>query len=245
MWLRSSTAFVLLVLVTSCSVTVTGTAGPDPSPTAGSNPPSTGPRSTPAVPAGVDPEVANDIESAERVVNEFWTQHWNETFTGEYSPPTVLGVYDGRDPDAPTCGGERLPPNNAVYCPDGDYVAWDVQLMNRSQEVGDAWVFLVIAHEWGHAIQQRIALSLNDVQSELQADCLAGATLFGAVEDGSLQLEEGDVKEIANSLTLVADETGWTNSSDHGDPFERIGAFDTGRSGGVRACLPINQTSGR
>jgi predicted metalloprotease len=117
--------------------------------------------------------------------------------------------------------------------------------MNRSQEVGDAWVYLVIAHEWGHAIQQRISLSLNDRQSELQADCLAGATLFGAVEDGSLQLEEGDVKEIANSLTLVADETPWTNSSDHGDPFERIGAFDTGRNGGVRACLPINQTSGR
>ena len=83
MWLRSSTALVLLVLVTSCSVPVTGTAGPDPSSSAGSNPPSTGPRSTPAVPAGGDPEVAGANESAERVVNDDWTRHWNETFTGE------------------------------------------------------------------------------------------------------------------------------------------------------------------
>jgi predicted metalloprotease len=248
MWMRSVAALVLLVLVASCSVVVPGVAGPVDalSPTAGSTPPSTGPRSTPAVPAGVDPEVAADIESAERIVNDFWTRHWSETFTGEYVPPTVVGLYDGRDPgpDTPTCAGEVLPPDNALYCPPGDFVAWDAGLMSRSEEIGDAWVYLIVAHEWGHAIQQRIDVSLNSVQSELQADCLAGATLYGAVADGQLQFEEGDVKELTNSLTLVADETPWSLLSVHGDPFQRIGAFDLGRTGGVRGCLPMNSTTG-
>jgi predicted metalloprotease len=95
-----------------------------------------------------------------------------------------------------------------------------------------------VAHEWGHAIQARLDQSLNSQASELQADCLAGAVLYGAVRDGTLTFEEGDVKEIATALTAVSDETPWTSVADHGDPFERTGAFDQGRRGGVPACLP-------
>jgi uncharacterized protein len=244
-WKRSGAVLMLVLLLAGCSVSVSGSALPaiDSSPSAGSTPPSTGPRSTPAVPAGVDPaELAQDIAIAEQVVNEFWTRHWNDTFPGVYTPPTVVGLYDGNDldPNLPTCAGEPLPPDNAVYCPPGDFVAWDVNLLARGLEIGDAWVYLIIAHEWGHAVQARIDASLNSTASELQADCLAGAALYGAVADGLLVLEEGDVREITNSLTAVADETPFTNSEDHGDPFERIGAFDLGRTGGVRGCLPMN-----
>lgn len=242
---RFAAALISMVLLTGCSVAVTGIAQPAPAPPtpAGQTPPSTGPGSTPAVPAGVDPaELIEDVATAEQVVNDFWTTHWSDFFTGTYQPPTVVGLYDGTDldPALPTCFGEDLPPDNALYCPETDFVAWDIGLIARGIEIGDSWVYLIVAHEWAHAIQNRIDLSLNSQASELQADCFAGATLYGAAADGILGLEEGDVRELTTSLTAVADETPWTSSSDHGDPFQRIGAFDAGRTNGVPACLPMN-----
>jgi hypothetical protein len=125
-----------------------------------------------------------------------------------------------------------------MYCRPGDFLAWDSGLMARGYKDGDAWPYLVIAHEWGHAIQARIGKTLTSTASELQADCLAGATLFGAAADGDLIFEAGDQRELASALSTLADETSWTNSADHGDPFERIGSFDQGRLHGLSACIP-------
>lgn len=77
----------------------------------------------------------------------------------------------------------------------------------------------------------------------VQADCLAGATLFGAAADGELVFESGDQKELAAALSALADETSWTGSKDHGDPFERIGSFDQGRLYGLTACIPDLRTA--
>lgn len=110
--------------------------------------------------------------------------------------------------------------------------------MARGFEMGDSWVYAVVAHEWGHAIQARLSLALRTQAAELQADCLAGATLYGAAADGNLQFEEGDEKELVRALSDLADETPWTETTDHGDPFERVEWFNDGRRGGVTACLP-------
>ena len=83
----------------------------------------------------------------------------------------------------------------------------------------------------------RLDLGLVADGRELQADCLGAAALFGAVADGTLELEEGDEKEMVNSLSLLADEMAWTMTSDHGDPFQRVEWFTIGRNGGVQACL--------
>ena len=99
-------------------------------------------------------------------------------------------------------------------------------------------MYLVIAHEWGHAIQARLDNSLVWEGGELQADCLAGAALYGAAADGTLNFEAGDSNEIAMSLSALGDSSPWTDSTTHGDAFERVGAFDLGRTGGVAACLP-------
>jgi predicted metalloprotease len=107
-------------------------------------------------------------------------------------------------------------------------------------QFGDAWVYLVIAHEWGHAIQYRLNASLQSKAAELQADCFAGAALYGAAADGTLLFEEGDEKEITLGLTAIADETPWTDQGDHGNAFERVQSFAAGRSGGVPACLPTS-----
>ena len=186
-------------------------------------------------------ELAEDIQFAEQVTNDWWKLHWKDYFTGRYTAPNVVGTYDGNDEaTAPVCFGEPLPPGNAFYCPDGDYVAWDKTLLELGYEIGDAWPYLIIAHEWGHAIQADLQMDLQSEQYELQADCLAGAVLYGAANDDppTLEFEQGDEKEIVDGLNFIADEVPWGMSGDHGDSFQRIEAFNLGRTAGVPGCLP-------
>lgn len=195
-------------------------------------------------------EMALDVNTAIQTTNDFWTRHWSDYFTGSYVPPKIFGKYNGmyvsndsRFP-GPTCGGDPPLANNAYYCNPEDYLAWDLVLMDRAYDLGDAFLYYVIAHEWGHAIQNRLNGSLVAVAKELQADCLSAATLYGNVADGTLQLEPGDEAEITNALANVADTTPWANSQSHGSPFERIDWFDAGRKGGVATCLNVQSSTG-
>lgn len=183
-------------------------------------------------------DMDKDISTAVYVVNRYWATHWSQFFTGGYSRPGVFGGYrkGGRRP--PFCGAKRLGYDNAWYCRDGDYLAWDIDLMEEGYSSGDAWVYLVIAHEWGHAVQRRLAGSLLLRTYELQADCLAGAALYGAAADGTLQFERGDLEEIEEAHRRLGDETSWTDVSDHGTAAQRISAFKRGARYGVSACLP-------
>ncbi len=184
-------------------------------------------------------ELADDLEAAQQVVDGFWAKHWSDYYTGEYKSPTVVGLYDGTDEEnAPTCDGEQLESYNAFYCVSEDYVAWDASLLvNGADLIGDSWVYLVVAHEWGHAIQARLEDDLVATAEELQADCLGAAAMYGAVADKTLELEPGDDQELIGSLTTLADQMPWTMASDHGDPFQRVEWFTKGRNGGVPACF--------
>jgi predicted metalloprotease len=184
-----------------------------------------------------DAEVTQEINDAIQVVDTYWRTHWSEFFTGAYNPPRVVGAYHAKDPDRPTCAGKPAEAFNAYYCIPEDYVAWDFDLMKTGYAQGDAWIYLVIAHEWGHAIQNRLQSHLVTADSELQADCLAGAVLWGAQKDGTLLWEEGDTTEIGTALSAFGDDYPWTDPSAHGDAVERVTAFGQGRSGGVNGCL--------
>ncbi|MFD1211352.1 hypothetical protein ACFQ36_04770 [Arthrobacter sp. GCM10027362] len=180
-----------------------------------------------------------EIGVAQSATDAYWAAHWNEYFAGTYTSPNVVGLYDGLNPaSAPVCGGVPLGPGNAYYCPEGDYLAWDIGLMANGYQSGDAWPYLVVAHEWGHAVQARLDPSLVAPASELQADCFAGASLYGAAADGTLVFEEGDQQELVSALGVLADQTPWTKSGDHGNAGERVAAFSNGGQGGAGACLP-------
>ncbi|MEU4832605.1 hypothetical protein [Streptosporangium sp. NPDC023615] len=146
--------------------------------------------------------------------------------------------YGGGRERPPTCHGYPLPDDNALYCwPPYDFVAWDVDLMRMGYRQGDAWIYLIVAHEWGHAVQARIPEGMVSRQIELQADCLAGATLWGAGEDGMLHFEDGDTAELAAALRQHADDTPWTDVSDHGTAAQRLSAFNRGALRGVEGCV--------
>ncbi len=176
-----------------------------------------------------------DVSGAVAATDGFWRRTFADEFGRSYRPPRVAGGYLGED--GPSCAGEPSVPFNAIYCPAEDFIAWDENLMAAGYEqIGDAWVYLIIAHEWGHAIQARLERDRVSVAAELQADCLAGATIFGAARLGLVDLEPGDTEELARTLTAVADDFPWTTERDHGNARQRTSAFDTGAQDGVSAC---------
>lgn len=179
--------------------------------------------------------MAGDERSAVDATDAYWRAHFAELSDRPYRSPQVAGGYQGQN--GPSCGGTPSVPFNAFYCLPGDFLAWDENLMAAGyQRIGDAWVYLIISHEWGHAIQARLDRTQVSVAAELQADCLAGATLQGAARDRLLSIEPGDAEEIAETLSAVADDYPWTNQRDHGDARQRIAAFNRGASDGPVSC---------
>ncbi len=197
-------------------------------------------------------ELKNDTARAVEVVGEFWKRHWEEChlsgwgpFPDRYVAPMVFqsdGFYTRAD--APICGTTKLEPLNASYCLKGNYVAWDEDLMKFGTQLGDAWVYVVVAHEWGHAVQRQLPGRFVSDRLELQADCLAGAALYGADLETDFIWQDNDVDEAAVSLIRAADKTAWAKQPQgqpaaHGNSLERIYAFQDGRAGGVAACITM------
>jgi len=188
------------------------------------------------VPSGQETPMGRDERDAVQVVNRFWERNWSRHFPGAYTPPKVRGRYDPADP--PTCGDVRLEPGNAYYCPAGDYLTWDGDFVKGDPELeGNAFTYITIAHEWGHAIQHRThTLSGPTAKIELQADCLAGATLTGARDEGHLEWEPLDEERLLTAIASIGDDLPETDPDHHGSPEDRVTAFLTGEQG-VRACM--------
>jgi hypothetical protein len=186
-----------------------------------------------AAPAGL----ADDEQLAVRTVDAFWAAAFPTLFGRPYQAPKVLGGYSSVS-DGPSCAGRPAEQMNAFYCVPGDFVAWDQNLMSSGdQRIGNPWVFFIIAHEWGHAIQARIDGTRVSQAYELQADCLAGAALNGALAMGLIRAEPTDAAKFGQALGAVGDSYPWTSTRDHGTAQQRTGAFALGVRGGVPACL--------
>jgi uncharacterized protein len=201
-----------------------------------------------AVPDPNDKPPEGEFTDAAAVVNQYWTNHFTEYFTGSYTPPQLLpgtsvgvpGVYNS-DVEQVSCGQGFLDANNASYCPSGDFIAADDKFLHNQDEVGDAFVWFVLAHEWGHAIQARLQSQYvpgTPQTYELQADCFAGAALQGAANDGILQWDAGDSQELSNALDRVSDQLPWTDPRSHGTKDQRVDSYNLGVGNGPLGCLP-------
>jgi len=148
------------------------------------------------------------------VVEEYWTElfvSWDVVWV----QPSLWngdGFYDSALWPAaglrPNCDGPA-PVGNAFYCAGAGFMAWDMQLFRENWYLGDAFVYMVVAHETAHAAQARFIADGEGPavlpQEELQADCIAGATLAGAEQAGYLLLEQGDQEELVNVLISLGD----------------------------------------
>ncbi len=207
---------------------------------------------TTALPAAATTETDDvtpeqELTDAITVVDQYWADNYQAYFGDEYVAPLVFtgeagvqGMYTS-GVDSYACGGEEaLTPSNALHCaePVGqDWIAVsDDLLLDGTAQIGDAFTYMVVAHEWGHAIQLRHP-ELTAPWTELQADCIAGATLAEASDQGLVSWEEGDDAELAAGLVAVADETGWTDTTSHGSAEERAAFFQHGIDTGLTGCL--------
>ena len=136
------------------------------------------------------------------------------------------------------------------YCPLDKHVYIDLtfydELRRRFGAPGDFAQAYVIAHEVGHHVQNlRGKLGrgeVNQIETELQADCLAGA--WGKDAKARGLLEVGDVDEALNAAAAIGDDTiqrktqgrvqpeTWT----HGSAAQRSSSFKKGLEGGISAC---------
>ena len=178
----------------------------------------------------------------------FWAVVFPDLFGSEYVPMTDYGPYLPSTGVLPTCGSARPEDytNNAFYCPDGDYVAWDNENLFPSlwQEIGDLAVGMVLAHEWAVGVQARAGLPIDGAAASLQADCFAGAWTGAMVAgipillaDGTettIYLSAGDLDEAVAGFIAFGDPTG---ESITGTAFERFDAFEDGFFGGGEQCL--------
>ncbi|HXY94517.1 MAG TPA: neutral zinc metallopeptidase [Acidimicrobiia bacterium] len=190
--------------------------------------------------ATVDQTIA-DIQS-------YWAKTMPAVYGKAYDPipSDRLHPYSASNPP-PACGGHGTTPyqqvaGNAFYCSQGDFVAWDAQglLPKLTKQFGNMATALVLAHEWGHAIQARVGFDTSQtVYLEQQADCFAGAwTAHVAHGDSSLSMDDTDLNNALAGFLQLRDPSGTDGSQDgaHGNGFDRVRAFQDGFEGGAKKC---------
>jgi uncharacterized protein len=168
-------------------------------------------------------------------LDTFWTEVFKESGV-RYRPPADFLPYTR--PVQTACGPAVL--NNAFYCPRAHGIYYDYNfLQDQLNDDGDFAPVTILAHEWGHLVQGNLNLLTGQfytIQTELQADCFAGAWAKHAADRGLL--EEGDLEEGANSLFKAGDDIDlpWFDPGAHGQPEQRVEAFTIGFEQGVDGC---------
>ncbi|MEU4572091.1 neutral zinc metallopeptidase [Nonomuraea sp. ATR24] len=179
---------------------------------------------------------ADDVLGARTLTEEFWKQQFAAAGR-TYRPVTGFVPYSAGG--GPSCGGEPAVPANAFYCPIGHFIAFDQDWMaGLWSEMGDGSVYLIIPHEFGHAVQAQLRTEFQlNIQAELQADCYAGGTLKALIDSGALTAEPGDEDELLLNLAAAGDPTDdWLDPAAHGTAEQRQRSFATGYTRGVGAC---------
>ena len=204
-------------------------------------------------------EICNDeleqiVCGAQKDVQEkYWATAYPQAFGGEYEFTDTVFFSGATSTNCGQASAEVGP----FYCPADRLVYFDLDFLTQLQQqfgaTGDLAAQYIVAHEYGHHVQNLIGVSdqVRDAQAaqpdranaysvalELQADCFAGAWARSAEDRGLL--EPGDLEEALNAAAAVGDDriqqqtTGridresWT----HGSSEQRVQwfrrGFDTG-----------------
>ncbi len=188
----------------------------------------------------------NDIE-------EYWKSVYGQSLQGTFVPVGKLVSYDSNDPNSPiVCHNDTYKLVNAFFTSRCNLIAWDrgVFMPVAQRYFGDMSVNGVLAHEFGHALQQMAKLVTRKdptIVREQQADCFAGVYLFWVAAGKSprftLSTADGLDHVLAGIITTrdpVMD-ADTENDDEHGSALDRISAFQLGFLSGASACAGINK----
>jgi predicted metalloprotease len=221
----------------------------------------------PAQPAATENEVAEgpdpdaDLKAFVRFVVGDVQDSWETAFAtaGQRYQRTQLVLFTG---GVDTGCGAASSAVGPFYCPADLRVYLDLgffrELRDRFGAPGDFAQAYVVAHEFGHHVQNLLGISgeVSDAQRrdpqdanqlsvrlELQADCLAGVWAHSAYQDDLL--EEGDLEEGLAAAAGVGDDRIQQQSGGrvdqesftHGSSQQRTAWFTRGFEGGeVSSC---------
>jgi predicted metalloprotease len=183
----------------------------------------------------------NDIE-------DYWQSVYGESLKGTFIPVGKLVSYDSDDPSSPiVCHNDTYKLVNAFFTSRCNLIAWDrgVFMPIAQRYFGDMSVNGVLAHEFGHSLQQMAKLVTRTdptIVREQQADCFAGVYLFWVADGKSprftLSTADGLDHVLAGIITTrdpVMD-ADTQNDDEHGSALDRISAFQMGFLSGASAC---------
>lgn len=184
---------------------------------------------------------------------DFWAQTFPDTFGKEFTPVDELISWDSGGYDGTFCGSDTYDLINAGFCDVDNTIGWDrgELLPGLRRANGDMGVAMVLAHEYGHAVQHQADLSPPGTPvlvSEQQADCFAGAYMRWVAEGNSKRftLSTGDGLNgvlsavIAFRDPLFAEGDDMSGLDEHGSAFERVSAFQFGFTDGAQSCAAID-----
>ena len=184
----------------------------------------------------------------------FWTQAFPDVFGTDFQP--LQGGYFSVDPNAldPVeyphgvgCGARPLEvEGNAFYCQapntaNSDSISYDRSFLTELADNYGAFIpALVMAHEFGHAVQARVGQPGSSIAVETQADCLAGSWTRW-VADGRAahsRIRAPQLDELLRGYLLLRDPVGTSTAAEsaHGSYFDRVSAFQEGYDSGAPAC---------
>jgi predicted metalloprotease len=202
-------------------------------------------------------ETCNALDS----LNTTWARVFQEQGVQGFKQPSLTFLSGGRVRTGCGAASSAMGP---FYCPADNGIYIDTrfydQLAQMSGDRGDFARLYVIAHEYGHHIQNitgianaiRSAQAQNPRQSnqlqvlmELQADCYAGVW---AAKNSNL-IDPGDAEEGLRAAASIGDDTLMKNSGQrvnpesftHGTSEQRMQALQLGFRGDDRQCDAITQ----
>jgi predicted metalloprotease len=237
------------LVLAGCATPVTGTAAP------GSGEPVDVPADQLTITGATDNPIDQQVRDALTDINTFWEAAYPQFFghpfvplKGGYFSVDSNNIDDNAYPSTGIgCAAESVDPeetkDNAFYNPRCDAIAYDRALLSDLEShAGRALPPIVLAHEFGHAMQGRFGFASNgrSIQDETQADCFAGAwtawVVAGHAQHVAIRKPELD-DALAGYLTL-SDPVGSDpeDNQAHGSYFDRLAAFSDGYDKGVATC---------
>jgi len=198
------------------------------------------------------------VAATSLVLNKYWAKH-----VKGYVEPQQISV----DRSLSTPCGVASNDVGPFYCPSDETVYIDptfFALLHQQfgAEAGDLAQVYVVAHEYGHHIQNITGTmdehpnngtgpTSNGVRTELQADCYAGAFIADMAQqtdqNGTPYMQKPTSRQLSDALDAAAavgddhiqqQSSGRTNpeSWTHGSSAQRQRWFTTGYKGGLGRC---------
>lgn len=191
-------------------------------------------------------------------LDKYWSSEFKAAYGRDFAPIAngVLYWRKGNEiAENVTCGYDvsEVVQRNAFYVNCGEagklndaIVYDDEQLFTQyNDDYGPLALGLVIAHEWGHAVQARTGEDLSPLLAELQADCYAGAWLLDLRQDQLWDEVTGKGAYVPGAIESFVIEYGFWEASNvssaddpqaHGSAFDRVGSLLDGMRNGATKC---------